>query len=155
MHCQPEDSLWHKTYSALLTLFTLLFSLLAHSIRAEVKQEQQRLNLLTQQLTSSTQEASELEMKVDLLKKQLAQAKETLKMKQNRIGRLQKEVGTPVHTCTYTHVRCTHRSVLVRTYVRMYMHTSTQVDTIHMLTSTSSITHASTQCTLTSYKDIT
>ena len=40
--------------------------------RAEVKQEQQRLNLLTQQLTSSTQEASELEMKVELLKNQLA-----------------------------------------------------------------------------------
>ena len=83
-----------KTHVTYMSHFSLCFPPLATSFRAEVKQEQQRLNLLTQQLTSSTQEASELEMKVELLKNQLAQAKETLKTKQNRIGRLQKEVGT-------------------------------------------------------------
>ena len=106
------------------------------SYRAEVKQEQQRLNLLTQQLTSSTQEASELEMKVDLLKKQLDQARDTLRTKQNRIGRLQKEVSERVciHLsicmCNNTAMGSTHNTVHMLIYYThgcFLMHTNMHI----------------------------
>jgi hypothetical protein len=60
--------------------------------KGDIEQDHQRVKLLTQQLTLETNDATELEKRMESLKKQLSQTEKELSGKQDRIKRLQKEV---------------------------------------------------------------
>ena len=92
--------------------------------RGDIEQDQQRVRLLTQQLTSDTNEVTELEKKVEMLKKHLAATEKNLGTKQDRIKRLQKEVNTAaltyvphahMHACTHAH---THTHTHTHTFLQ-------------------------------------